>query len=448
MFTLILGFAAALAPAAAAQPRVEGLQVAAAKPSPSAKPSAKPSPKPVATPAPVKDAEELDLENLERLLSDDPDAKPLGGPSSQPLALPNQAPLSGLIKGPQGNVGNNVMNPNISLIMDGAVAAFSSDQPLQSGNHDPKATGFTLQQVEMALNSNIDVYMRFDSNIVFSQFGVEIEEAYATTLSLPYDLQARAGQFLTRFGRANTMHPHSWHFVDQPFFLGKVFGGENNHGLGFEGSWLAPLPWYTEVVASATEAHGGGTARSFFGNENLGMRSPTDALGMLGLRQFYLLHRDWSLAWGLSAMSGPNASGRTNRSDVYGGDAYLKWRPLTGASFQEVTLTTEALGRRRQLPGTVLADHGGYGALTWHFAQRWGTAVRWDYGSGVLNDPLDPDWTGDRNKYTANLTFWPTEFSRIRLQGSMDRPSWRPEPIYAGMLTLETVIGAHGAHHF
>ncbi len=204
MFTLILGFAAALAPAAAAQPRVEGLQVAAAKPSPSAKPSAKPSPKPVATPAPVKDAEELDLENLERLLSDDPDAKPLGGPSSQPLALPNQAPLSGLIKGPQGNVGNNVMNPNISLIMDGAVAAFSSDQPLQSGNHDPKATGFTLQQVEMALNSNIDVYMRFDSNIVFSQFGVEIEEAYATTLSLPYDLQARAGQFLTRFGRANS----------------------------------------------------------------------------------------------------------------------------------------------------------------------------------------------------------------------------------------------------
>ena len=55
----------------------------------------------------------------------------------------------------------------------------------------------------------VDPYFRFDSNLVFSQFGVEIEEAYATTLDLPANLQVRAGQFLTRFGRINATHPHA-----------------------------------------------------------------------------------------------------------------------------------------------------------------------------------------------------------------------------------------------
>lgn len=135
------------------------------------------------------------------------------------------------------------MNPDMSVILDVAGAVFTSDAPLQTGGHDPTVDGFNLQQVEMSLAESVDPYLRFDSNLVFTLFGVEIEEAYATTLALPARVQIRAGQFLTRFGRINNTHPHTWSFVDQPFAVGRVFGAEANRGLGAEASVLLPLPW-------------------------------------------------------------------------------------------------------------------------------------------------------------------------------------------------------------
>lgn len=422
---------------------------AAAKPAPTrpqARPALAPSPSPSPTPSPTPTPLD-DLDLLMQTLSED-GPSPAPGASVVPLPLPSS--FSSTPTGAFGlGMGSNILNPNISIITDVAAAAFSGPN-LQTGAHDPQQNGFSLQQVEMSLNSPVDPFLRFDSNIVFSQFGVEIEEAYATSMALPLDLQARAGQFLTRFGRANTTHPHAWDFADQAMFLGKFMGGEGNHGLGAELSWLVPLPWYTEVVGSLTQAEGGGTARSFYGNEGLGVRSPLDLQGTASLRQFYFLHRDWSLAGGVSAMTGPNPTGRANRSDILGADLYLKYRPLEQGSFTIVSLTAEAAQRRRQVPAGLLVDHGGYGALAWRFAQQWGTAVRYDLATGLPGqiDYLDPFWTGDRGKWTGNLTFWPTEFSRLRLQASVDRPSWQPEPVYATFLTIETVIGAHGAHKF
>lgn len=336
----------------------------------------------------------------------------------------------------------------MSFILDAATAAFSEPRPLQAGAHDPNKNGFNLQQVELSVSSAVDPFFGYNSNIVFSQFGVEVEEAYGTTTALPFNLQARAGQFLTRFGRLNPTHPHAWEFIDQPFIVGKFLGGEGNRGLGGEVSWLSPLPWYAEVVGSVTEAQGEATARSFFGAQDLGVRSPLDLQATTSLQQFFPLSRDWALNWGLSAATGPNPTGRANRSDVFGTDLYLKYRPLEEGSSMIVSSTTELLARRRQIPGDVLFDFGGYSSLFWRFANQWGTAARYDYGSGLATDPLDPEWIGDRHRVTADLTYWPTEFSRLRLQGSGDFPTWRPQPIYAAMLSVEFVTGAHGAHKF
>ena len=125
------------------------------------------------------------------------------------------------------------MLPNISIILDVAAAMFSDDDNLQGGAHDPNSNGFNLQQLELSLNKSVDPYFRFDSNIVFSLFGVEVEEAYATTIDLPWNLQVRAGQFLTRFGRINPTHPHSWDFVEPPLPLRPSpdrAGGDRDHG--------------------------------------------------------------------------------------------------------------------------------------------------------------------------------------------------------------------------
>ncbi|HMJ14132.1 MAG TPA: hypothetical protein VK524_22095 [Polyangiaceae bacterium] len=351
--------------------------------------------------------------------------------------------------------GGGSLNPDLSFIADFAAAYFSDDEHLQTGAHDPSETGFNLQQLELAVGSSVDPYFRFDANLVFALSGVEIEEAYGTTLNLPLGLQARAGQFLTRFGRLNSTHPHAWNFVDQPFALGRIFGGEGNRGLGIEVSWLTPLPWYVEVVVSSTRADGEGTMRSFFGADDLGVESFDDLLYVTAIKQFFPLSEDLSFLFGVSGAFGPNASGRDNRTDVYGTDLYLKYKPITTASFNVVSLQSEWFYRRRQLPGELLHDVSGYAEVFWRFAQRWGTAARYEYGSPALDssgavfvgDPLDSEWTESRHRISSNLTFWPSEFSRLRLQGSRDMPGFR-SGIWAAFLALELVTGAHGAHAF
>ncbi len=349
----------------------------------------------------------------------------------------------------------SAMNPAMSFIADIALAAFSADEPMQSGAHDPAVNGFNLQQLELAVSKPVDPYFRFDANLVFSLHGVEIEEVYATTQALPGRFQIRAGQFLTRFGRVNATHPHSWLFVDQAFPIGRVFGGEGNRGLGVEASWLAPLPWALELAVSETMAGGEATARSFYGPEDLGVASPLHLQTTAVIEQFFPISDDWSLLWGLSWASGPNASGRDNRSEVYGTDLYLKWRPISSGSHHIVSIEGELLHRRRQVPEDVLADWSSFEQLFWRFSKRWGVAARHEWGApafdmagAIAEDPLDPQWTADRHRLGANLTVWPTEFSRLRLQGARDVAGWLDEPHWSAFLAFEVSVGAHGAHKF
>ncbi|MFY0568827.1 zinc-regulated TonB-dependent outer membrane receptor [Archangium lansingense] len=400
-------------------------------------------------PAPDAGLSAEELKEIEAALGQDAAADAHDHPAPTP---PASSSPSGVTLSPT-NIDFHGLN--LAFILDVAAAAFTSKEPLQTGGHDPTANGFNLQQLELSINTAVDPYFRFDGNIVFSQFGVEIEEAYATTTNLPANLQLRAGQFLTRFGRINPTHPHSWEFVDQPFAIGRVFGGEGNRGLGVEASWLTPLPWYVELLGSVTDASGEATARSFLGANTSGVTSPLDFQFTGMVKQFFPLSDDLSLLWGLSAANGPNPTGYHNRTDVFGTDVYLKFRPLTGASFTQVALQAELLYRRRQVPEDVLSDLSGYAQLSWRFDQRWATAARYELGTpardqdgAVANDPLDNEWTDNRQRISANVTFWPTEFSRLRLQGATDLAGWRDRPDYSVFLALEVVMGAHGAHAF
>lgn len=436
-------------PPAATEPAAPG----APAPEPPAAAAPPPDPAPVAPSAPAVDPAPLsaaEQAEIERALAADTTAREASG----------QVPDDNRLSLPQPTAGSTaaVFLPDIALILDVALAAFSDeDRGLQTGAHDPTQNGFNLQQLEMSLSKSVDPYFRFDANIVFAQFGVEVEEAYATTMSMPWGLQARAGQMLTRFGRLNPTHPHAWAFVDQPFFLGEVFGGEGNRGLGAELSWLTPLPWYVEVVASATEATGESTARSFGGGGDVVVEGPQDFQNTLAVKQFFELSDDWSLAWGVSAANGPNLAGRDTRTDVWGSDVFLKWRPIATAAAtpMELQVQAEGLVRRRQVAADVLTDWGGYGYVFWRFFQRWGTAARFEHGSATydgdlepVDDPLGEPGVGSRQRWSANVTYWPTEFSRLRLQGSRATTYPADDPVWAAFLALEVVVGSHGAHTF
>ncbi len=337
---------------------------------------------------------------------------------------------------------------DLAFIFDVAGAWFSVDEPLQTGAHDPNQTGFNFQQLEMSVGASVDPYLRFDANLVFAPFGVEVEEAYATTLALPANLQARAGQFLTSFGRLNTTHPHTWSFLDQPIANGKFLGGEGSRGLGVELSWLSPLPWYVELTGSTTMATGECCARSFYGGNDLGVDGPQDLLYTTRIEQFFPFGDELSLLWGLSGQFGPNPTGLGNRTEIYGSDLYLRYKPLNSPNRSSYSLQIEGMFRSRQVPGDVLQDYGGYAMFVANFTPRWEAGIRHELVTGVDDDPLDPEWTGVRHRTSIQGTFYPSHFSRLRLQLGYDAPSWFEEPVYSGMLGLEVLVGAHGSHEF
>jgi hypothetical protein len=342
----------------------------------------------------------------------------------------------------------------LSAILGFSGAYFSEENHHQTGAHDPAETGFNFQYLELAVSSAVDPYFRLDGHLVVGPAGVDLEELYGTTTALPARLQARFGKIASRFGRINALHPHQWNFADQPFALGRVFGGEGNRALGVELSWLAPLPWWIELSLAAMDASGEQSARSFLDGDNPVLRGPEDLLYVTAVKQLFPLTDDWSLLWGLSGAFGPNNSRLDARTDLFGTDIQLELRPVGSERSAIVSLQTEVFYRRRQIPPDLVWDVSTHTELFWRFAQRWGAAARYEYGSppfveggGTPLDPLDPAWSDSRHRLSASFSHRPSELSRLRLQGSRDLPGWA-NPIWAVFLSAELAVGAHGAHTF
>lgn len=400
-----------------------------------------------ASPAPAAaTAAAEDIDEIARALGADKQA----AEAAQPEAPQAQA----------GAAGAAAFNPELSFVGDVAGAYFS-DEPAQLGAHDPNHTGFTFRQLELGVRSNVDPYFRFESFIVFTAEGVEVEEAVAATTSLPANLQLRAGKFFTAFGRINNRHPHAWEFIDAPLVTATFFGMHGNGGVGVEPSVLVPLPWYTEVVASVIEPDA--DAIEPFAVEDTEIERFDRLMYMTAVKQFWDLGSDWGLGLGVSGLQGPGPM-LGDRTYVGGVDMHLKYRPVSGGDdSSSVVLQGEWLGRRRTVADLVSRDSGYYAQLTYHWDRRWSAGVRTERLSAQspvleLHEDEGEDEHGHthvevpgdhaRLREAVQLTFAPTEFSQLRLQQNRDRIPGRDEPLWGTMLNLEIAIGAHGAHSY
>jgi hypothetical protein len=346
------------------------------------------------------------------------------------------------------HVGSSSTNPDIALILDFAAAYFSQEDGLQTGAHDPAQTGLTFQQLELHAESRVDPYFELQANLVFSALGVEVEDAYAQTLAMPWSLQVKAGQMLLPFGRVNPTHPHAWSFLNQALMVGKFMGSEGGRGLGIETSWLAPLPWFTELTVAISQPNGECCSKSFSGGPLAPTTGWDDFLYLARLEQFWELTSAWSVLLGGSYLVGENKSGLDNLSALAGGDLLIRYRPTDSAHRRSLSLQVEWTHRNRQRPEDVLIDHGGYVEAVARWSPEWSSGVRWEWVSGVENDDLDPEWTGGRMRTSAQVTWTPSHFSRLRLQVGHDDPEWLDTPIWSTMLGLEVLAGAHGAHDY
>jgi len=342
--------------------------------------------------------------------------------------------------------------PDISFILDAAFGWFIGEDHIRQDGHALDENGFKLQGLEMAVSGAVDPYFRYD--MAFSIADLDIEEAYITTLSLPLNLQVRAGRLLAQFGRQNPQHLHTWNYVDPPLSHTRFMSDEHYGGVGGEISDLLPLPWYVLVLGQLFDTK----SETGFESSSFGTVDETKSKSLDGMEDFAYVARvenffdlgaDWSLDWGLSGSWGQSPYLPDGRVGLYGTDVYFKWRPISsGDDALAVAITLEYLIRKSEAPMGDVMDDGGYAQLDVQFVRQWMAGLRGDYGDifdGATPDPKampNRQWRG-----SASGTYLPTHFSKIRLQYDVGQEEAH-DLYHAIFLQLEVGIGEHMAHKF
>lgn len=381
----------------------------------------------------------------------------------------SQAPAMAAASGP--SAGSGALQIGLSGLFSGGGSSVDNGalENLQGGAHDPGKNGFSVQNVELSIGAAVDPYFDGQANIIFQidadgETVVELEEAFFTTRALPWGLQVKGGQYFTEFGRLNKQHPHTWTFVDQPVVLSRFFGGDGLRSQGARLSWLTPTDWYSELIVGIQNPKGE-TVTSFLnapgediGGHTLIDRDARDFGDLLYTARWlngFDLSDTVSMNLGISGLWGPNASGNQTDTNIVGADLYLKWQPAyTQRGFPFISWHTEVLKRRYDAgdPGgpnqETLQDWGMFSQALWGFKPGWVAGLRWEYATADGDTATDP-LRDTRKRLSPNLTWYPTEFSKLRLQYNRDRAEHLADKTADSIwLQVEFNLGAHMAHVF
>lgn len=420
------------------------------------------------------------LGRIEELESKAPTTASVTGPGTIQIDTPGRDASLGIGFNIDAAAGGSTAGDNI--IKEGEAG-------LQGGAHDPNRNGFTLQAAELSLEGVVDPYFDARATILFQidQEGetvLELEEAFARTRFLPGGFQLTAGQFYSPFGRKNSIHVHAQDFSDQPIIIGRMFGGDGQRQVGTSLSWLTPLPWYSELTIAAQNSNGE-TMPSFGGEEGLAefdnvimqQRNFSDLVYTGRVVNGFDLTDTLSVNIGASFSTGPNRTGPGNNTLIYGGDIYAKWvAPNAVRGFPFVSFESEVIGRRYEAgdindTGRIdLKDWGMYAQALYGFTPGWVAGLRFGIADGDMGSDNSIDNRSDFNRsaryrISPNVTWYPTEWSKIRFQYNHDWAEVLPgaglsadaDPITGTYdshtadsfwIQLGVALGSHGAHEF
>src|SRR5438046_106157 len=418
-----------------------------------------------------------DLEKeLEKAIQADTSAAAQQGQKGPPAPAPAVTSSTGgapqtLFRGAQS------LNPDMSAILDAdfgwqrrAPQLLSGDDTDLHAEGTRHALGFTAQEVEVAASAIVDPYLKGEVYLTIPNLeGIEVEEAFATSTSLPWNLQVKAGSFRSAFGRQNGQHLHVQDFTRRPLINAAFLGDDGLRGPGLQVSWLSPLPFYLTLYGEAFSlgndpaAFGGPVpdpVRSFGADR---ARRPTLAAEA---KLFLPFGEEWSLYGGLSVASGKSpglfvatdtTAGAGPETQLFGADLYLKWKPANVAQgYSSLALQAEGVVRHFTAADNLVDewDGGAYAQIVAQFARRWFVGLRGDL-IGLPSSSV----TARTSRGELSVTFQGSEFMPVRAYAEIEKgnlsfgdatvvpvvtPEWAP----AAFLQLEISIGAHGAHPF
>jgi hypothetical protein len=411
------------------------------------------------------------------------------------------------LTGQSGQVtSGTAFNPAISVIPDGVyyndnrtgrAAAIGADadgfrpsggvEKAAGGHGDDPERGFNLRELEVTFSGAVDPYFDVWAIVAVGGGEVSVEEAYVQTRKLLPGLQVRAGKFFSGVGYINRQHPHQWDFVDQALPHELLFGGGLNE-VGVQANWLPSLPVYLQLGFEALQGENEQVSR------HLGEDAPVlrDIAGPRLFTGFVKVAPDVGYSGALqlgfsvghsrahqepvdtgsstpeAGLEPPFLTGLDGTTTFIGADAVYKYGSGKQWGLGNLTLQGEYLRRAKSLD--YVTARGVAPGLRRQFVQDglyaqavYGVAARWTIGGrvdlvGLTNQvdlPLERarpgrvDFAASR-RYTVNVTFNPTEFSRLRLQyerGDFAMHGGR-ERYNQVWLQFQMSLGAHGAHKF
>ncbi len=343
-------------------------------------------------------------------------------------------------------------NPDISVITDFRIFSHN-DQTLPA---EKGGLNLNLQEIEAAVQGYLNPYARAD--VFFAKHGtageLEIEEASATFLrGLPWGINIKAGKYLVDFGKLNTLHPHTYYFIERPLIHQLYFGEDGLNDTGVNMSVLLPTgDLYTQASFNVLKGdfvtghrHEEGVATEQGSNLEVG-KQPLAYSGRLAAHLEVSEYANLEL--GMSGASAVYDPQEDLRFLLLGLDYKYKWRP---SRYTSLILQGEALLNRRKIfaggdekagEKQSITTVGFFNYVNLQFWQRWnvGFAGEWTQAPESKNE-----------KYWSLAVFGGfspmEETSVIRLLlKRQERP--HETPFNAAMAQVVFSLGPHKPHAF
>ncbi len=362
-------------------------------------------------------------------------------------------------------------------LLNPAISAVFQSIGMTSLQRRKESDGFDLSEAEVAFQSVVDPYSKFDLFLTFPAGATpDVEEGFVSTLALPGSLQVKGGRFKSAFGKWNTLHTHAFFTVDRPDALVSFLGDESLTNDGLSMSVLIPNPrdLYIDSITEVGTARPGpafnGDRRNLTWLEHLNFfinTSPDSTFeiglsasaGRTGATDLVRRQIDAAVTAGV-LLPGAVIPDDQLSSRLYGVDLTYKWKPLQQNVYRSFVWQTEVLGSRRDvqtlasvLPPDLAPDritsYGGYTYIEWQTAKRWRLGGRYDL-SELPDDDRARTWA------TAGVVrFQPSEFQELRFEIKTTRRNNEAAFRFDNdrsdtqvFFEWIPVIGAHGAHKY
>ncbi len=314
----------------------------------------------------------------------------------------------------------NVFNPAMGLVLDSVIS-----------NTTANRSDFNFRSAEINLQAAVDPFANLYAVFNGTPDGVEVEEAFFMTTSIP-GLTIRGGRMFANFGRLGHWHDHELPFVNRPPSLDTFIGGEAQ-GDGVEFMHLFKTPFFLQGTLGAYNKLGADNNRLADTNGGPGNPNghPWDANTYLARLFSYIpIGDNYGVDLGLSQAETPRAyftngnpvDNHHSARSLTGLDVTFRYEPLVQNVFRKLIWGSEVF-RNSELrqPDAAVQEFprktawGGYSYMDWRFSRIFSTGPFFDWAQDLDTPDIKTNTGG------AMLNYIPSEFQRWRLQVSRSK---------------------------